>query len=144
MKFQQFAPGDIIEIETGSGLRHVQVTHLHQAYPEVLRGFSIDGYDVGDAAKIPSAFKAMFPLRGALERGSLKGQKIGTTQIPAADKNFPTFTTPIHDKNGEIAYWWFWDGDSLRYDCEPAENPMDIPRREVLTTGAFIEKLIQL
>lgn len=139
----QFTPGDVVEIETTEGKRLVQITHSHLTYPEILRGFSGDGLDMDSVAKSPSLFRGMFPLFGALERGSIKGRKIGKATIPSADRNFPIFKTPIYDKNGDIAYWWFWDGDSLRYDAAPKENLAEIPRREVLTAVAFLEKLKQ-
>lgn len=131
----------MVAIETTDGLRHVQITHSHQTYPEILRGFSSDELGLEKTVECPSVFKGMFPLLGALRLGKIKGQKIGTAAIPSEDRNFPIFKTPIHDKNGGIAYWWFWDGESLRYDAEPEGDVTKIPRREVLTTAEFLEKL---
>lgn len=135
-------PGDVVEIETASGMRHVQVTHTHQTYPEILRGVKFDGKDIEQTAKCSTLFRGMFPLLGALKRGSIKGRKIGVAEIPIVDRKFPIFKMPVHDRNGNIAYWWFWDGDALRYDASPVDDLENIPKREVLAVEMLLEKLM--
>ena len=46
---------------------------------------------------------------------------------------------PIRDKQGEIVYWWFWDGRGLSYDVELSEEQGSLPIREVMTGSRFLE-----
>ena len=40
---------------------------------------------------------------------------------------------PIRDKQGNIVYWWFWDGRGLSYDTELNAAAANLPMREVMT-----------
>lgn len=141
-------PGDIVEIETGDGLAYVQVTHNHPSYPEVVRvlpGFHDsrpDGFDV--LARAKSVFTTMLPLGGAIKGKRMTGTRVGSTAIPDEHKDFPTFRMPIRDRRGGVAYWWFWDGEGLRYDTELDEKSAGFPMREVMSVSTFIEKLASL
>ncbi|KFC70233.1 hypothetical protein FF80_01015 [Devosia sp. LC5] len=141
----EFQPGDVVEIKTKTDLAYVQVTHRHASYPEVVRalpGLFQDRPDnLDDLAAQPSVFTAMIPLGGAIARGALAGEKVAQADIPARDQIFPTFRMAIRDKHGDIAYWWFWDGDGLRYDEHPGGETEDYPLREVLTVSAFLGRL---
>ena len=145
----RFAPGDIIEIETPSGLAYVQVTHLHSSYPEVVRalpGVHADRPDDLDGlARQKTRFVAMVPLAEIIGSGSLAGRRIGTAAVPEPDRRFPTFKMAIASKidgsRRDIAYWWLWDGDTLRYDAEPGPEIATLPVREVMTADALMARL---
>lgn len=138
----EFFPGDIVEIATDKGLAYVQVTHRHASYPEVIRVLpsmhESRPKDISALAGSPALFSAMFPLSGAIAKGRISGEKVGTATIPVDDRPFPTFKMPIRDKQGNIAYWWFWDGEGLRYDTEPGSETDRYPMREVIG----VEKLL--
>ena len=34
---EEYAPGDIVEVETTKGLAYVQLTHTHPSYPQAFR-----------------------------------------------------------------------------------------------------------
>lgn len=141
----EFQPGDIIEISTEKGLAYVQVTHRHQAYPEVIR--VLNGVypkrpdNLEKLAGEDTALTAMIPLYGAMKRGDIKGEHIGRARVPKAAETFPTFRMPIRDKKGGIAYWWFWDGDGLSYDANPDPSFEKMPMRDVTTADRLMEKL---
>jgi len=141
----KLSPGDIVEIRTGSGLRYVQVTHNHVSYPDVVRVLpgthESRPSDPADLAKHETVFSAMMPLGSALESGRLDGEKIGHAAIPEAEKAFPTFKMPIRDKDGGVAYWWFWDGEGLSYAADLSPKAEKYPTREVMTIERFLEKL---
>lgn len=138
-------PGDIVEIETNDGLAYVQVTHNHPSYPEVVRVLPghhdsrPDGFDV--LARSKSLFLAMLPLGGAIEGKRISGSKVGAAAVPEEHKAFPTFRMPIRDKKGGVAYWWFWDGEGLRYDTTLDEASAELPMREVMSLKTFLDKL---
>lgn len=125
------SPGDILAVETESGTRHVQVTHIRAPYPDVLRAIEPDGTDNPEAiAKGKTAFVAMVELARTIRDERLPTRVIGHATIPAGDRGFPTFRLPIRNKAGEIVYWWTWDGEGLTVSPEAGET--DLPIREIM------------
>jgi hypothetical protein len=141
----EFAPGDIVEIEAPNGLAYLQVTHHHPSYPEVVRVLpglhAARPHDLAALCTRETAFKAMVPIAGAIAQDKLVARKIGRAAIPVADRAFPTFKMAIRDKQGAVAYWWFWDGEGLRYSEDAHADTAHCPLREVLTAGQLLERL---
>jgi hypothetical protein len=141
----KLVPGDIVEIEKDSGLCYVQVTHDHPSYPEVVRSlpgiFAARPQDLGKLARSDSRFSAMVPLAAAIEGRKISASLVSNAPVPEAYAAFPTFRVPIRDQQGDIAYWWLWDGSGLRYEIESDETIADLPLREVMMINAFLEKL---
>jgi hypothetical protein len=54
----------------------------------------------------------------------------------------------IHGKpagvRGDIAYWWFWDGETLTYDVDPPPSAKAYPAREVLTADELVRRLQEI
>lgn len=141
----RFAPGDIVEIETPRGLAYVQVTHDHPSYPQVVRalpGLHPARPDLDVLVCREASFVAMVQLS---EAGGIAMRKAGSAPIAEADQPFPTFKMEIRDKiegvRKDIAYWWFWDGDSLTYDTNPSAAMRDLPSREVLSVKRLVERM---
>lgn len=143
-----FQPGDILEIRTDDGFAYVQVTHNHVAYPEVIRALAgrhaKRPANPADLASGRTAFTAMIPIGSILERGVLTGEKVANAAVPEEARDFPTFKIPIRDKTGAIAYWWYWNGEGLRYDADPNDAPAEMPPREVTTANMFFSKLSEV
>lgn len=140
----KLSPGDIVEIETDAGLSYVQVTHNHVSYPEVVRalpGAHAARPELALLAKAPTGFSAMFPLGGALEQGRISGRKVGNYAIPDPDRAFPTFRMPVRDRQGNVVYWWLWDGEGLRLESEAGEANDRLPMREVMSLDSFMARL---
>lgn len=144
----KFAPGDIVEIDTPGGHAFVQVTHNHPSYPEVVRALAgpyEQGADASVLGKQETLFFAMIPLAGAIDSGAISARLVGNSPVPDAFKRFPTFKMSILDKHegkrGDVAYWWFWDGDTLSYDADPGPEIDKIPQREVMTVKEFVDRL---
>ncbi|MBO6807535.1 hypothetical protein [Thalassospira sp.] len=142
---KQFQPGDIIEITLPQGFGYLQVTHNHPAYPEVVRALPgrhpARPANIAELAKGKTEFTLMLPLFSALKQGMIKGEKVGAAKIPANDSTFPTFRMPIRDKQGNVVYWWFWDGEGLHYEANPDASTDQMPLREITTADALIAKL---
>lgn len=143
---KRFSPGDIIEIEIKSGFTYLQVTSLHPPYPEVIR--HIEGIytnelsDFEFMAKRQSKIIGMAPLASLIEEGAVIGHKVGTANIPECFRAFPTFQMPICDREGNVIYLWFWDGDGIWFDSNPtSENSQNFPKREVMTANMLLERL---
>lgn len=141
----EFSPGDIVEIETPKGLAYLQVTHRHSSYPEVVRVLpglhSSQAEDLADLGRRETAFTAMIPLAGVIGQKRITGRKVGTATIPTSDRAFPTFKMAIRDKQGAVAYWWFWDGDSLRHEEAPSPEAEAMGQREVMTADALMARI---
>ena len=142
-----FKPGDVIEIDVANRKAHVQLTHLHASYPPVVRAIvqARDGGagDVTAVAGGATKFVAMIPLQTALERAGASYKNLGQAEIPEDHREFPTFRTPIRDKQGNIVYWWFWDGRGLSYDTELDAAAAKLPMREVMTGQRLLELLAE-
>ena len=136
-------PGNLVEIAIGQKKAYAQVIHNHSSYPPVVRALDelhderprkLDELVVGK-----TRFVAMIPLATALARAGVEFETLGTFDIPDEHRDFPTFRMPIRDKQGEIVYWWFWDGRGLSYDVELSEAQGSLPIREVMTGSRFLE-----
>ena len=140
-------PGDVIEIEVSGRKAYVQMTHRHPSYPPVIR--AIEGLhdarpdDLAALAGAPTRFVAMIPLQSALTRAGATFENLSAAEIPEDQRTFPTFRTPIRDKQGEIVYWWFWDGRGLSYDVELDAAASELPLREVMTGQRLLELLAE-
>ena len=138
-------PGDLVEIDTGKGLAYLQITHDHASYPEVLRALAglhaARPADLASLAAGETAFTAMVPLGQMLASGRLSGRRLGQFALPDAARAFPTFRTPIRDRTGAVVYWWFWDGEGLRFDADPGPEADRFPLREVIGVDALLERL---
>ena len=136
-------PGDVIEIAIGQQQAYAQVIHNHSSYPPVVRALDgLHGKRPGELDNIVAGktrFVAMIPLATALARAGADFENLGTFDIPEEHRDFPTFRMPIRDKQGEIVYWWFWDGRGLSYDVELSETQDSLPIREVMTGSRFLE-----
>lgn len=142
---QEYRPGDIVEVETAKGLAYVEVTHSHPSYPPVVRFL---GGPVKERPKDITALTqrdhkviAMVPLEGVLKKLNLTGTKVGQVDIPFGGRKFPTFRMPVRDRQGEILYWWFWDGQGLTYASELDDVQKALPLREVMSSENFLHQL---
>ena len=65
----------------------------------------------------------------------------GAKDLPEDERKFPTFRMPIRDKQGEIVYWWFWDGQGLSYSVELDAIQDSLPLREVMSSARLLQEL---
>lgn len=128
----RLAPGDILEITTDAGPRHLQVTHVRAPYPDVIRAIApVSGArSATEIAKGKTAFTAMVELSRALSDEAAQTRTIGHAPVPEDARAFPLFRLPIRNRDGEIVYWWHWDGEGLRVAPEAGDS--DLPTREVM------------
>lgn len=140
-----YHPGDIIEIRTDSGLGYVHLTHEHESYPpavRILKGIqAVRPADIASHVVRAPRTVAMIPLEQALDRLGLPHQRVGTLSLLPAERAFPTFRTPIRDKEGKIVYWWFWDGHGLTYSVDLDDDQKDFPLREVISASKLLDTL---
>ncbi|MAY88302.1 hypothetical protein [Arenibacterium halophilum] len=144
---KEFSPGDLVEVDTGVGLAYVLVTHDHPSYPTVVRVLSgrhdSRPTDLTALAKGPAHQTVMIPLAGALKRLGVAHEVAATIDISDIAHRFPTFRMPIRDKQGNIVYWWFWDGQGLSYEVDPSEEQNALPLREVTSAERLLALLRQ-
>lgn len=141
----RYQPGDIVEIRLEQGLAYAQLTHEHKSYPPVVRLFRglSDSRPSDLEAHVAQAprLTAMIPLEQALDRLGLAHEKAGSAALPEDERKFPTFRMPIRDKQGEIVYWWFWDGQGLSYSVELDAIQDSLPLREVMSSARLLQEL---
>ena len=141
----RYPPGDIIEIRTDSGFVYVHLTHGHDSYPPVVRVLKgVQAQRPADLAAYAASaprVTAMIPLEQALDRLGLAHQKVGEVALPEGELHFPTFRMPIRDKQGDIVYWWFWDGHGLSYSTELDATQETLPMREVMSSARLLREL---
>ena len=138
-------PGDMIAVRTGAGMRFAQVIHNHVTYPDVVRViegvFGDQETDLENISARPTAYCAFVQLGNALLREDSPVRLAGRAAVPANHSSFPEFVTPIRNRQGEIAYWWLWDGDRLRYVTDPPDEAQILQGREVMSLDAFLHRL---
>lgn len=141
----EFSPGDIVEIRTGKGFVYVHVTHDHPSYPPVVNVLTgihkIRPADMQALVQQGARVTAMVPLKGALEKIGLQYSLVKQAEFIGANYQFPTFRTPIRNKQGEIVYWWFWDGFGLTYETELTPEQSTMPLREIMSPDRFLSVL---
>ena len=136
--------GDVVEIRAGAGLRYVQVTHRHPSYPEVFRilaGRFATRPALAELARVPTEFTALCPLSAILTARTLEADPIGPAPVPPEAQSFPTFRTPIRDRQGGVVYWWFWNGEALHFDASPPPEAEGWPLREVTGAAELLRRL---
>ncbi len=140
---QEFNPGNLIEIGLGDDLVYAIVTHDHPSYPTVVRGLKgrhgTRPDDTGQLAQGETAFTVMIPLGSVLRKLDLPHEVVGTVDLSGT--SFPTFRMPIRDKQGNIVYWWFWDGRGLSYEVELSPEQSEMPMREIPSAERFLDLL---
>lgn len=144
--YKNLEPGEIVEFQTEAGLRYVQVTHRHPFYPEVVRaikGFYTKRPELAELGNSATAFSALCPISDILGSGNIDASAIGYAPLPEHATVFPIFRTPIRDRNGDVVYWWFWDGEGLRFDANPGPDTHNWPRREVIGSRELLTRLSQ-
>jgi hypothetical protein len=137
--------GEVIEIKVDGKLAYAQITHHHSSYPPVVRAlagpYDARPSDIDALVAGKTRFVAMIPLGTALTRASAEFEALGKFEMPPEHRDFPTFRMPIRDKQGEIVYWWFWDGRGLSYHVNLDATQDALPMREVMTGRRFLELL---
>lgn len=144
---EEYTPGDIIEVETPNGLAYLQLTHTHSSYPPVVKFLQGPYQHRPDNVTVLAADPApvaMVPLTGILNKLGLKHTRVGTAEIPHGERKFPVFRMPIRDKNGEIIYWWFWDGQGLTYSTDLLARQEKLPLREVMSSEGLLAQLLSV
>ena len=81
-------PGDLLRIDTESGPKLEQITHVTTPYPPVLRALK------GDTAEADTAFIAMADLQADDPRIT----PLANAAIPPAEREFPTFRLAVRDR----------------------------------------------
>ena len=141
----RFGAGDVVEVATEGGLAYLQVTHLHPAYPEVVRVLAglheTRPDDLNLLVNLPTRFHAITPLAAGISGGQLTGELVGRIAVPDSDREFPQFRTPIRDRSGEIVYWWLWDGETLSHVNAGDASAAELPIREVVGFDALLRRL---
>lgn len=146
------APLDIVEIETDDGLAYTSITHVHPIYPPVVRlcskRFRARPCDLAQQLEAQDYNTLLMPLEAVLTQLELNWQVVGQLPNSAGTADFPTFRMPIRDREGRVVYWWYWDGEGLRFDTEKTDidpsGAKNFPLREVTGAVAFSKWLLAL
>jgi hypothetical protein len=118
MKQERKRPGigDVLEVETPSGLAYFQYTFKHIAPPvygeliRVLPGlYQFRPSHLAELVREKERFFTFYPVGAACRKDLVK--IVGREQIPPSAKGIPLMRKAgWRDQNGRITGWWLWDG----------------------------------
>ena len=139
----RLSPGDIVEVDTPTGLAYLHLTHEAAPYPAVVRalarGLSARPKDFAALAAGPALFTGLVPLSEIIARGGIMARKVAT--VATAAQPFPLFRTPIRDRQGEVVYWWLWDGTGLQWCGTDTPDIDSYPLREIIGAQELLSRL---
>jgi hypothetical protein len=104
--------GDVIEVETPTGLAYVQYTHEHRERPRwgsllrVLPGVYERQPDLAKLVSEEERFSVFFPLHAALRGGIFS--IVANEPVPPAKQQFPIFR--MRQEGFADGPWYYWDG----------------------------------
>lgn len=136
-------PGSVLELDTPSGPRHMQVLYRRAPYPEVVRLIRPSGRAGDDPeaiARQETARIAMIEASSHLQQHRLR--RLGAAPIPGECRADGGFRVLIRDRRGEAVYSWIWDWEGLH--VAEAQDAADLPLREVLSLDQVARILASL
>lgn len=106
--------GDVIEIETPSGLAYTQLSHIDKQFGHLLRVlpglFKDRPESFSSLVSLKERFHVFFPLGAALTKGIVK--RVGNEDVPTWAQKFPLMRKAgWRDESGKVLNWWLWDGE---------------------------------
>lgn len=137
--------GAIVEIRTAKGLAYAQYTHRHPSCGEVVRllpGLHRKRQQDFDALVQSQTSKYLLvPLKKALAGEGAPLAIVGWQALPPSEQRFPTFRMAICDRQGNVLYWWLWDGAAVWPRTELTEDEQQLPFRVVRSVEELIAEL---
>ena len=137
--------GDIIEIQTPTGLAYAQYTHRHSTYGALLRVFSsifaARPSDFSAVVNQEPQFSTFFPLATACKRGIVR--VVAAETIPSSSSEFPTFRAGLSNTHGKVETWWLWDGERETKIGTLAPGMERYPIRGVINDTLLVERIVQ-
>lgn len=125
-------PGSVLELDTPSGPRHMQVLYRRPPYPEVVRLIrpSAEGGDgLESIARQGAARIAMIEASAHLQQHRLRF--LGVAPIPGEFRSDHGFRVLIRDRHGDAVYSWIWNWEGLH--VADAQDVAELPLREILS-----------
>lgn len=142
--------GDIIEIQTPSGLAYAQLTHIYNDPPKyghllrILEGlYEKRPDDLETLAAQPVQFQTFFPLNAALNRGIVAN--IGNVAVPPPWDAFPLFRVKglVDPITRKAKKWALWDGAEEHMLNRPlTANERKLPILSVVNDSMLIERIV--
>jgi hypothetical protein len=139
--------GDVIEVQTPSGLSYAHYTHNHVDPPRygallrVIEGlFTTRPTDFSEIVTRPYQFTTFFPLAAACSKGIVT--IVANEIIPATSQPFPTFRSSVRTPNGR-GPWWLWNGKTEQRIGELKPGMESLPVSGVLNDTLLIERIVQ-
>lgn len=106
--------GEVIEVNTPSGLAYAQYTHYTEKYGTLLRRlpglYSRRPASIEELAQAKETYFFFYPLVPALKQGLV--HSICKEPIPEWAMPFPLMRMEGNvDRSGRVLDWWLWNGD---------------------------------
>lgn len=124
--------GTLLELDTPSGPRHLQVLYRRPPYPEVvrlIRPSAEGGHDPEAIARQDTARIAMIEVGAHLQNRRLRS--LGIAPIPADVRSDQGFRVLIRDRSGDGVYSWLWNWEGLQ--VADTQDVAGLPLREILS-----------
>lgn len=143
--------GDVIEITTPQGFAYAQFTHDHPMGGEVLRIlpglYASRPADLASLVQQRERYVTFYAVRAALRDDEIEVAIVGQFPIPARNRPFPLFRSPMLPDpiTGEIPFWTLWDGrdsTTARRVERLTEAQRDLPPGGFPSHPLFIEQIV--
>jgi hypothetical protein len=136
--------GDVVEIQTRTGLFYAQYTHSNPEYGTLIRVlngvFPDRPQDIQSLGLSPTRYFLFCFLQSAVNRGVW--EVIGNCPLPEHSKHFPLFRSGIADPvTGSVKDWWLWDGNTSWKVGALSKEQRSLPERGIWTDALLIERL---
>ena len=140
--------GDVIEFATPQGFAYAQFTHDHPmdgAVVRVLPGlYASRPNDLAALVRQRERYVSFYLLRPALRDDEIEVAIVGQFPIPARNRPFPLFRSPMLPDpiTGETPFWTLWDEQRKWQVKQLTEAQRDLPPDGIPSHPLFIEQIV--
>jgi hypothetical protein len=136
--------GDVIEVQTKSGLAYAQYALKKEQWGALLRIlpglFEQRPPDLCELVKAKERFVTFFPLQAAINRKIFDA--VGNCDVPEWAQRLPLFRAAGYvDKLGKVHDWWLWNGEREWRIERLSEDQAKLPMRSVWNDTLLIQRI---
>src|SRR5262249_10926595 len=137
--------GDVLELQTGSGLAYAQCTHLHAEHGHLIRVlpglFPKRPKGLRELVGQPARFCTFFALQAAVNQKVV--EVVGHEAVPSEAQTFPLFRNGVPNKTTKkVDTWWLWDGERQWLAGALTDEQRRLPILGIVDETRLIEQIV--